>query len=122
VAITGNLIWLERRDARRSHAGNRLMERATVGVALGCVVASAAYFAANRVLPAGLPARSSLEFRLFLLVWALCSSFAFVPRVRPRSSAALLSAISAALFLGVSATDLIHPGVPVFNSSAPAHV
>jgi uncharacterized iron-regulated membrane protein len=71
VLLTGNLVWLERRDARRKHAGNRWLERGSVGACFGLVFGSAAYFAANRWLPSGMERRADVEFGLFLGAWAL---------------------------------------------------
>ncbi|HKO94460.1 MAG TPA: PepSY-associated TM helix domain-containing protein [Polyangiaceae bacterium] len=67
VIFTGNLIWLERRDRRRAHPGNRWLERATAGWCAGLPLATAALFLFNRLLPA----LATLEQAVFWIVWGL---------------------------------------------------
>tara|TARA_R110002096_G_scaffold77896_12_gene183510 strand:- start:1454 stop:2938 length:1485 start_codon:yes stop_codon:yes gene_type:complete len=107
VIITGNLIWLERRDPKRERAGNRLLERFTIGVACGAVLGTAMSLAANRLVPLDLAARSGWELRALLWGWGLAVVFAFTPRVAPRTLAGALLMASSALFGGVVAKDVI---------------
>ncbi|MET0791156.1 MAG: PepSY-associated TM helix domain-containing protein [Polyangiaceae bacterium] len=65
VIVTGNLVWLERRDRTRSRPGNRLLQRLTVGFCSGVPLAVAALFVANRCLPAELSRRASVEQAVF---------------------------------------------------------
>jgi uncharacterized iron-regulated membrane protein len=106
VIVTGNLIWLERRDAGRASRGNRMLERLTVGVSCGLAFGIAVYFAVNRSLPAQLAGRADLEFTLFLGAWLLGAIAAAVPRWSARAAAAALCAGAGALFLGVVLADL----------------
>ncbi|MGC4088938.1 MAG: PepSY-associated TM helix domain-containing protein [Polyangiaceae bacterium] len=98
VIVSGNVIWLERRDPLRARRGHRLLERATVGVCAGLVFASAIYLLANRVLPATLPARPDWEFGLFLAVWAIAAGVAFAPRWSSRALLRVAAGASAVAF------------------------
>lgn len=103
VIVTGNLVWLERRDPARARFGNRLLERLTSGVCAGLVFATSAYALGNRFLPERLGARADVEFGLFLAVWALSALAALC--VTPRRSFGWLTGLSGAAFLSVVAAD-----------------
>ncbi|CAM3567388.1 PepSY domain-containing protein [Corallococcus sp. ZKHCc1 1396] len=118
VLITGNLVWLERRDPLRKHRGHRALERLTVGVSAGLAFGTAFYFAVNRVLPWTLARRADWEFGLFLGAWVLAAGFAFVPRVVPRQVASVLCALSAVLFGGVVVGDVALRDVNLFTALA----
>lgn len=68
VILSGNLIWLWRRD--RSVLGNRLLEGLTLGVGVGMPLAVCVMFAANRVF-ARAPALPSHEKLSFWLAFAV---------------------------------------------------
>jgi uncharacterized iron-regulated membrane protein len=78
VIATGNVVWLERRDRRRAHVGNRILERLTTGVCAGVILATAAAFLGNRLLPANLPGRAVREQWVF---WATGLPAVLVPLV-----------------------------------------
>jgi uncharacterized iron-regulated membrane protein len=78
--LTGNLVWLARREAKVQHLGNRLLARLTVGFGAGSVVAVAAIFAASRALPFEQGDRMALEERIFITALGLCVAWALVPR------------------------------------------
>ena len=76
LIATGALFWLDSR--RRRHAqlglhGVRIVEGLTVGSVGGILVATLAFFVANRLLPPGAPfpghGRAELEIWTFYLVW-----------------------------------------------------
>jgi len=76
MIATGYLYWLETR--RKRHAklglpGVRLVEGLTVGSVTGIVIATLAFFIANRLLPLGVSfagyERAALEVWAFYLVW-----------------------------------------------------
>jgi hypothetical protein len=75
--LTGNWVWLARRDARSRSAGNRVLARLTAGVGAGTIVAVAALFLVSRLLPFDLAGRGTIEEFLFVgalvacIVWAL---------------------------------------------------
>jgi uncharacterized iron-regulated membrane protein len=107
VIVTGNVIWLERRDAARRRLGNRLLERATVGVCAGLVCATAGYFMANRSLPWGLPNRATWEFSIFLAMWTACAALAHLRQASSRGVATLLTLWAGALYGAVVIFDLV---------------
>jgi uncharacterized iron-regulated membrane protein len=116
VLLTGNLIWLERRDEHRAHRGNRLLERLTVGVSGGLVLAVAVYFAANRALPDALARRADWEFGVFLGAWALVTGLSLLPRPVPRRMGAGWCTLAAALYAGVVAADGVLQPVNLFTA------
>lgn len=116
VLLTGNLIWLERRDAQRSHPGNRVLERLTVGVSAGLVLATAVYFTVNRVLPDALPRRDDWEFGLFLGAWLAVVVGCLLLRLVPRRMARGLCAGAAVLFVGVVLGDIAREPVHLFTA------
>jgi hypothetical protein len=78
LIATGFLFWLEARrvqHARQGVAGVRVVEALTIGSVTGIVLATCAFFVANRALPAvvlpwGMP-RERLELWVFYAVWLL---------------------------------------------------
>jgi len=101
VIFTGNLVWLERRDRRRSHAANRWLERATAGWCAGLPLATAAMFLSNRVLPAALPARATVEQAVFWIVWGSSLVAPFIWRSSRRVAGVELLLASTALAAAV---------------------
>jgi uncharacterized iron-regulated membrane protein len=106
VIVTGNVIWLERRDPSRRHVGNRLLEGATIGMACGANLGTAAYFFANRALPAGSPERATLEFQIFLGVWSACFIASALFGARARWLGRWASALAGCLYALIAVTDL----------------
>jgi hypothetical protein len=78
--LTGNWIWLERREAARTSVGNRLLGRLTTGVGAGYFVALSALFVASRSLPLGLAARGDAEELVFVAAFAACIAWALLGR------------------------------------------
>ncbi|WP_437633787.1 PepSY-associated TM helix domain-containing protein [Sorangium sp. So ce854] len=78
--LTGNLIWLARREARRESLGNRLLARVTVGFGAGTIAAIAALFLASRVFPLDWGARAAAEDLTFVVVLGLCVAWALAAR------------------------------------------
>lgn len=75
---TGFLFWLESRRARHARqglGGVKVVEALTIGSVTGIIVATLAFFVANRVLPAGASfagmARPQLEMLAFYVTWFL---------------------------------------------------
>lgn len=70
MVASGLAMWLVGRQRRqRASAGRRLVQVLNVAVIAGLLVAVAAYFWANRLVPAGLTGRADWEIRVFFLVW-----------------------------------------------------
>jgi uncharacterized iron-regulated membrane protein len=78
--LTGNRIWLARREATRSGRGHRVLAKLTNGVGAGSLVALAALFFASRALPLDLPGRGSMEEWISLAALALSIAWAFLAR------------------------------------------
>jgi uncharacterized iron-regulated membrane protein len=78
--LTGNWIWLARREARRANVGNRVLSRLTVGFGVGALVAVGTMFLASRLLPLGWSARGTAEELTFVGALVLCVGWAFVAR------------------------------------------
>lgn len=72
--LTGNWIWLARRESRRERRspGNLLLAGLTVGVGAGTLVATAALFLTSRLLPFDVRDRGSVEEVVFLSVLVFC--------------------------------------------------
>jgi uncharacterized iron-regulated membrane protein len=102
VIATGNLVWLERRDLRRAHPGNRILMRLTVGVCAGVVLATAGAFLGNRLLPAELPNRAAVEQWVFWCTLALAAVLPFLWRAPRRVSSLELLLAGAAFALAVA--------------------
>ncbi|MBU0724016.1 MAG: PepSY domain-containing protein [Alphaproteobacteria bacterium] len=69
---TGFLFWLESRRKRHTQqklAGVRVVEGLAIGSTTGIILATLAFFVANRLLPAGIEDRASLEVWAFCVVW-----------------------------------------------------
>ncbi len=69
VLLSGNWIWLARRERRRASLANQLLARLTLVIGGGVVLATVAAFWANRLLPWTLPARADWEQRAFFAAW-----------------------------------------------------
>lgn len=74
--LTGNWVWLARRESRRESPGNLLLAGLTVGVGAGTLVATAALFLTSRLLPFDLRDRGSAEEIVFLSVFVFCAAWA----------------------------------------------
>ncbi|GMU06480.1 PepSY-associated TM helix domain-containing protein [Corallococcus caeni] len=116
VLVTGNLIWLERRDPLRTRWGNRVLERLTVGVSAGLAFGTAVYCAANRVLPWTLARRGDWEFGLFLGAWAFAVVIALVPSGSSRRVGSMLCAAAAVLFSAVVVGDGVTQDANLFTA------
>ncbi|HTV20363.1 MAG TPA: PepSY-associated TM helix domain-containing protein [Polyangiaceae bacterium] len=91
VIISGNLVWLARRDPLRERRGQRVLERVTVGIGAGVVPATACAFSANRLLPHALhSSQSSWEQGVFWGVWAAALALSLVWHAPRRVSSVAL--------------------------------
>ncbi|WP_437926836.1 PepSY-associated TM helix domain-containing protein [Sorangium sp. So ce291] len=78
--LTGNWIWLARREARRESLGNRLLARLTAGFGAGTLVAIAALLLASRAFPLDWASRTTAEELTFLAALGLCVAWALAAR------------------------------------------
>lgn len=116
VVLTGNLIWLERRDALRKARSTRVLERLTVGTSCGLVLAAGLMFLANRLLPSELAWRADLECGLFYGAWLSSALACLWPRLPVRRAAAQLLACASASFGAALVMDLARR--PVLSESS----
>ncbi|MDR1463513.1 MAG: PepSY domain-containing protein [Azoarcus sp.] len=75
MIATGMVMWRVARQKKqektgRTPFGHRLVEISNVAGIAGLLVATAAYFWANRLIPADLPGRADWEIRVFFIAWA----------------------------------------------------
>lgn len=115
MIATGFLFWLEARRARHAKMrlpGVRIVEGLTIGSVTGILIATLAFFIANRLLPpsasfAGQD-RASLEMWAFYLAWLACFAHAWI---RPASAwreqawAICVMALASALLNAVTTGD-----------------
>lgn len=85
MVATGLVLWVVKRRpaqvaAGKMSFGHRLVEGLNVGAVAGLPIAMAAFFWANRLLPADLAGRAEWEVRCFFGAWALA---AIHPLLRP---------------------------------------
>lgn len=78
--LTGNWIWLARREGRREGLGNRILARLTAGFGSGTLVAIAALFLVSRVIPLNLLGRTKAEELTFFVTLGLCIAWALAAR------------------------------------------
>ena len=80
LIATGLLFWVQSR--RKQHEkqglkGGRLVEAAAIAMTAGLLIATLAFFIANRLLPAAVANRESMEMWVFHIVWMLAALHAF---------------------------------------------
>lgn len=78
--LTGNWVWLSRREKRETSRGNRALRRLTLGVGAGTWVALGAMFLSSRLLPLGLAARGRWEEAIFFIALLACLVWALLAR------------------------------------------
>ena len=107
---TGLVIWLGKRQLKHAKSGVqpfelRLVEVLNIASMAGLVVAVAAYFWVNRLLPAGLAERAGWEVTGFFSVWGLSLLHAALRR-GPRAWIEQLG-LAALLFAGLPLLDVL---------------
>jgi uncharacterized iron-regulated membrane protein len=84
---TGLLLWVEKRRVRQEKEGSysyRVVNAAAVAGTLGALVATLAMLVANKLLPAGLENRASIEQWIFFAVWIATLIHALARAWHPR--------------------------------------
>ena len=117
MVASGLVLWTtKRRQALKNNAqpdgGLRFVEHFNVGIVAGLPMAIAAYFWANRLIPAAMPAREDWEMHALFIVWALALLHGALRPVRRAwtEQFALAAALFALLPLLNAATTEIHLG------------
>ena len=84
MIATGLVLWTIKRQkslaGRSTGMGYRIVDVLNVATVAGLLVAVAAFFWANRLLPIALSERSLWEIRCFFIVWGLCLAHSFFRR------------------------------------------
>jgi len=123
MVATGLVLWTvsrlpndkATRAGERPGFGLRLVEILNVGTIAGMPAGIAAYFLANRLLPAGLEGRADWEIRAFFGVWVL-TALACAFRARRRAWASGFG-LCAALYLAVPIVSAVMLWQPPFSGS-----
>lgn len=109
---TGSILWVEKRAKKQmGRRGFELVRGTNIGAIAGLMVATGAYFWANRLLPAELATRSDWEIRSFFIVWGLCVVAGLFRRDRKGWLWQTLAA--AVLFTFIPLLDVATSPVPV---------
>lgn len=120
MIASGLLFWLEarrRRAGAAQGAGFQLVEALTTASSTGLVAATLAFLLANRLLPAAIDGRATLEMQAFFAAWALMLAHA---RWRGRHAWREQCATIATLALGAVALNWIGTGAHLGQSLAAA--
>ncbi|MCA9639115.1 MAG: PepSY domain-containing protein, partial [Myxococcales bacterium] len=110
--LTGNWVWLSRREKRESSRGNRALRRLTLGIGAGTWVALGAMFLSSRLLPLSLSGRGKWEEASFFISLLVCVIWALVARELQRlwwrqlALAGVASALTPVAALGISSAGL----------------
>lgn len=124
MIATGLVLWVvkrlpERKKLGHTPVGQRLVEVLNVGSIAGLPVAIAAYFWANRLLPAGLVQRADWEIRCFFIAWVLCLLH---PLLRSHKRAWLeQTSLAALLFGGLPLFAVLLPGSDLITTLSQGH-
>ena len=109
--LTGNWIWLARREARAEAAGHRLLSKLTIGVGGGVLVGTAALFWANRLAPTIV--RPAVEAWAFFGVWTICAVL-FLGRAEARQGWVGLLVVAGGGFALVPLASVVRSGRTAF--------
>jgi uncharacterized iron-regulated membrane protein len=108
---TGSLFWLESRRRRPAGGGFgfRIVEALTIAGISGIIVATFSFFLVNRLLPAAIPNRASVEVWVFFSVWIASLVHAWLRPSRiawlEQSWSIAVTALAAVLFNAVTTGD-----------------
>jgi hypothetical protein len=86
-----------------------VVEALNVGTVAGLLIATAAMFWSNRLIPAGLPGRVEWEIQVFFVVWGLCGLCALWRAQRLSVSEAVQEATTPGTAQGVSTAKTVGP-------------
>ena len=100
---SGLVLWIAKRRQKLGPGtpdtfSLRVVDALNAGTIAGLGVACAAFFWANRLLPAGLPDHARWEVRAFFLAWGVCFVYAFL---RGRGKWRELLGLAAAMLMAV---------------------
>lgn len=119
MIASGLILWVVKRipDVQKlgyKPFGHRVVEVLNITAITGLPIACAAYFIANRFIPAQLAERSPLEINVFFIVWLLCLIHAAMRAHRPAWLEQL--ALAAVLFLFMPILNFLTGGQALWMS------
>ncbi|ENX63809.1 MULTISPECIES: PepSY-associated TM helix domain-containing protein [Acinetobacter] len=119
MVASGLILWVVKRipDVQKlgyKPFGHRLVEVLNITAITGLPIACAAYFIANRFIPAQLAERSPLEINVFFMAWLLCLIHAAIRAHRPAWLEQL--ALAAVLFLFMPILNFLTGGQALWMS------
>lgn len=119
MVASGLILWVVKRipDVQKlgyKPFGHRLVEVLNITTIIGLPIACAAYFIANRFIPAQLAERSPLEIKVFFIAWLLCLIHAAIRAHRAAWSEQL--ALAAVLFLFIPTLNFLTGGQALWMS------
>ena len=121
MVATGLILWCVKRAPQQQKQGYksfgyRFVEVTNIAAIIGLPIACAAYFYANRFIPADMEMRLNWEIRTFLAVWLLTLIY---PIFRSSRQAWLeLLALATVLFALLPVLNFMTGGQPLWNSIA----
>lgn len=119
MVASGLILWVVKRipDVQKlgyKPFGHRLVEVLNITAITGLPIACAAYFIANRFIPAQLAERSPLEINVFFIAWLVCLIHAAIRAHRPAWLEQL--ALAAVLFLFMPILNFLTGGQALWMS------
>ncbi|MBH2002348.1 MAG: PepSY domain-containing protein [Moraxellaceae bacterium] len=119
MVASGLILWVVKRipDVQKlgyKPFGHRVAEVLNITAITGLPIACAAYFIANRFIPAQLAERSPLEINVFFIVWLLCLIYAAIRAHRPAWLEQM--ALAAVLFLFMPILNFLTGGQALWMS------
>ncbi|MFI9457257.1 PepSY-associated TM helix domain-containing protein [Acinetobacter sp. NPDC052428] len=119
MIATGLILWCVKRAPQQQKQGYksfgyRLVEVTNIAAIIGLPIACAAYFYANRIIPADMEMRLNWEIRSFFIVWLLTLLYAMIRRHRQAWLELLLLATAAFALLPI--VNFLTGGQAIWNS------
>lgn len=119
MIATGLILWCVKRAPQQQKQGYksfgyRVVEVTNIAAIIGLPIACAAYFYANRFIPADMEMRLNWEIRSFFIVWLLTLLYAMIRRHRQAWLELLL--LSTAAFALLPIVNFMTGGEAIWNS------
>lgn len=119
MIATGLVLWCVKRAPQQEKQGfksfgYRLVEVTNIAAIIGLPIACAAYFYANRFIPADMEMRLNLEIRTFFIVWLLTLIYSMFRSHRQAWLELLL--VATALFAFLPILNFVTGGQALWNS------
>lgn len=119
MVATGLILWCVKRAPQQQKQGYksfgyRTVEVTNIAAIIGLPIACAAFFYANRFIPASMELRSNWEIRSFFIVWLITFIY---PMFRTHRQAWLeLLAVASALYALLPIVNFMTGGQPLWNT------